>query len=415
MAIIKPFKAFRYNTEKIKDLNLVLTQPYDKISKDKQESYYKKSDYNLVRIILNKSTGKDKYQEAAKHLEKWIQEKILIQDQKEAIYYYTQTYQDPYTGQPLTRSGLIVLGKLSRENVHAHERTLAAPKKDRLNLLRTTKANFGQIFMLYEDTLDEINQTIRKFSTKADIEVTDEDNNKHKCTIIDDPKTISQVKHLLKNKPLFIADGHHRYETALNFSEEMKAKGLHTEAMDYRMMTLVNFHDPGLSILPTHRLLKDIPSFNIKHLLQELEKYFFITKHERDSEVITTMRKEKSPCFGIYSNDSSYYSLKMRKSPVTANFDKELDVVILHKLILEKTLKLTPKSIEDQKNITYIRNHQKGIDLVKNKKAQVLFLLNPTKKKEIIDIASQGLRMPQKSTDFYPKLLSGLTIYKMPK
>ncbi|MFC1478312.1 DUF1015 domain-containing protein [Candidatus Margulisiibacteriota bacterium] len=428
MAIIEPFAAYRYNKDKVKKFDNVITQPYDKIPSAMQKEYHQKSPYNLARIIKGYDKGddyegRDKYQMAGHYLEDWIKKNILVKEDSPAIYYYTQTFMTE-TGEKKTRSGFIGLGKLDESKVHAHEHTLSGPKKDRLKLLKETRANFGQIFMLYDDREDNINKLLMPVvqETEPDILTCDEDGNEHRLWAITDPGLIQEVKYTLQDKALFIADGHHRYETAVNYMNEMKEKGGYTPDMNYRMMTFINMADPGLVILPTHRCVHNLRDYDLKNLLDELSKYFDLcrTSDLETHRIRLKERSKKAHVIGMYA-DTGYYMLTLRDISVVDNlFDpetseayKHLDVSILHKLILEKILGITKEDQEAQKNLKYVRYCELAIERVDQGESQLCFFLMPTKVSEVREIASKGERMPQKSTDFYPKLLSGLTIYKM--
>ncbi|MFH1428164.1 MAG: DUF1015 domain-containing protein [Candidatus Margulisiibacteriota bacterium] len=430
MAIIEPFAAYRYNKGKVNKFENVITQPYDKIPHAMQKEYYQKSPYNLVRIIKGHENGddyegRDKYQMAGYYLNEWIKKGILVKDAAPAIYYYTQTFITE-SGKKKTRSGFIGLGKLDENKVHAHEHTLSGPKKDRLKLLRATRANFGQIFMLYDDPADNVNKLLlpEVHEKEPDILTHDEDGNEHRLWAIKDPGLIQEVKYTLKDKELFIADGHHRYETAVNYMNEMKEKGQYIPEMNYRMMTFINMADPGLVILPTHRCVHNLENYNFDNLIEELSKYFDLcrTSDLETHRIRLNERAKNAHAIGMYAN-SGYYMLTLKDiSMVDSLFDtdtsaayRHLDVSILHKLILEKILGITIEDQAAQKNLVYVRYCEPAIERVDRGDSQLCFFLNPTKVSEVREIASKGERMPQKSTDFYPKLLSGITIYKMDK
>jgi len=426
MAHIEPFAAYRYNSEKAGHLDKVLTQPYDKISESLRKQYYQKSPYNLARIILGYDKDDDykdqnKYERAASYLREWIQREVLIKDEKPSLYYYTQAYQLE-SGERKTRHGFIGRGKLDQSQVHAHEHTLAAPKKDRLNLLRATQANFGQIFMLYDDPEDRVNKLLSPFvqEKQPDVMAHDEDSNEHQLWKISDDNIIHQIQAVMQDKALFIADGHHRYETAVNFRQEMLKTKQHIPAMDYRMMTFVNMADPGLVILPTHRLVKDLKGFDEDRFLEVLTQHFDVFKVTGAEKMLARMKdhSESASVFGVYTL-GGYYVFRLKNNQDMDTFFSEetssayrcLDVSILHTLVLDKLLGITAQDCEQENHLAYVRSYKEAIQRVNLRECQLAFFLNPTKISEVKVVAAQGERMPQKSTDFYPKLLSGLTIY----
>ncbi|MFA5928586.1 MAG: DUF1015 domain-containing protein [Candidatus Margulisiibacteriota bacterium] len=425
MAIIAPFNAYRYAPNIVKDIDLVVTQPYDRINEALRKEYYQKSPYNLVRIILGYDSGDDykgrnKYQMAGNYLQTWIKEGALVKEDQPAIYYYTQTFKLE-TGETRTRSGFIGLGKLDESKVHAHERTLAGPKKDRMSLLKETKAHYGQIFMLYQGGQDDLGKLVGATDT-PDVIAHDEDGNIHKMWVITAKDKIQKLQDMMKDKDLFIADGHHRYETAMNFRKEMLEKGEYVPAMDYLQMTFVNMADPGLTILPTHRCVLNLADFQLDKMLGPVKEYFTVTEASSPESMLAEMNKRglQSHAFGL-SSAGKYFVLCLKdEQTMDKLFPEEnspeyrrLDVSILHLLILEKILGITKEDQANEKNLHYVRKYREAVDALAKDECQLAFFLNATKVSEVRDIAGKGERMPQKSTDFYPKLLSGLTIYKL--
>lgn len=414
MAIIKPFNAYRYNTEKTDNIDALITQPYDKISVIMQKAYYQKSPYNIVRIILSDpaietiSNTQDKYIAANQYLEKWISEQVLVQDKSPGIYVYSQNFILP-NGAERQRTGFIAIGKIGDSKIHAHENTLSGPKKDRLDLLRATKAHFGQIFMLYEDREQKINNLLKDFSKKNEpLVIHDEDQNTHKLWQCFDKAIISQIQNLMLDKELFIADGHHRYETAMNYKTEAMSLGQYNESMDFCMMTFVNMYDQGLAILPTHRCIKNI-DFNLNNIMRKLENNFIIKQEASIDDLQKSLdANQDKHSFGILLKDQ-YYLLVLH-SQVLENL---IDVEILHQLILEDVFNITEADQKAGTKITYVRKIEEAVHLLASEEVQACFLLNPTKIEEIKKTVLKGKKMPQKSTDFYPKLLTGLTIYKL--
>jgi uncharacterized protein (DUF1015 family) len=422
MADVYPFRGYRYNKEKIADLNNVVTQPYDKIDNEMQAGYYEKSPYNIVRLILARE--EDRYQSAAENLKNWIDDQILIRDEETVFYLYNQEYF--VEGKKFVRRGFIGLGALeSGEGVKEHETTMEGPKADRLNLIRATEANFGHIFMLYSDPDNEINNLFSKImQDDALIEVKDEDNNIHKIWKITDPKLVEEISKKMENKNLYIADGHHRYQTALNYQKECKEKGWKAdgvESFNNRLMTFINMDDPGLQVLPTHRLLYGVKEFNLDEFLEKTAVDFKIHTFENKEEMYKFIDENKNKnVFGFKAKDALFRGFELinkdKLEEIKKNHSQEyanLDVTILHKILLEDYLGIDEKALEAKTNLDYIRYRDNALESLKDGKYQAAFILNPTSVKEVKKIADKGEKMPQKSTDFYPKLLTGLVINKL--
>ena len=423
MAEIFPFHGYRYNQKQVEDLEKVVTQPYDKIDRQQQEQYYNQSPYNIVRLILGKE--ENRYQSAADNLEDWIKNQILIRDQEAGFYLYTQQYE--VEGEKFIRRGFVGLGELEAgEGVKAHENTMEGPKADRLNLIRATEANFGHIFMLYSDQKNEINNLLTQvMEEEALFEVKDEDQNLHKVWQLTDSKLIKEIQEKMKSKNLYIADGHHRYQTALNYQRECKAKGWEAdgvESFNHRLMTFVNMDDPGLKVLPTHRLLYGLNDFEIDSFLDKAAEDFRIHEFENKEEIYDYLDQNRGKkVFGFKAAAApTYYIFEFENKEVLESIEgdfskeyKELDVSILHNIILDRYLGIDKKALAAKTNLDYIRYRDKALEKLESGEYQAAFILNPTSVKEVKNIADQGEKMPQKSTDFYPKLLTGLVINKL--
>ena len=432
MAKIFPFRALRYNPNKVSVADVV-TQPYDKISPGMQDRYYRASPYNLVRVILGKPDPADGeksnvYTRAAENLKRWRDADVLVQDAEPGVYLYSQTFTVPgdASGTQFERRGFIAAGQLEaydQKVVFRHEQTLSKPKADRLNLLQATQAHFGQIFMLYSDPAGEVDAILAQ-SRKPDVEVTDEYAVVHRMWKVSDPATIASVQRAMADKKLIIADGHHRYETALNYRDEMRGRAGHTPDAPYErlMMTFVNMDSSGLVVLPTHRVVFGLPNFDMVAVAAELAKYFEVEAVAPSLDVTTQMEllriagKDRTALLAVTSGVS--YLLRARESQQSdflagqSNKQQTLDVAQLHKLILEETLGMSEEDIRDQKHLRYLREAQEAVDEVR-RGANVAFLMNPVRMDQVTDIAFGGEVLPQKSTDFFPKLLSGLTIYSL--
>src|SRR6056297_2291976 len=310
MAKVFPFHGYRYNQKQVEDLEKAVTQPYDKIDQKLQEEYYEQSPYNIVRLILGKE--ENRYQSASKNLDSWIKNQILIRDQEAGFYLYTQEYE--VDGEKFIRKGFVGLGQLEAgEGVKAHENTMEGPKADRLNLIRATEANFGHIFMLYSDKNNEINNLFTELMKENPLfEVRDEDQNLHKVWQLTDSGLIKKIQNKMESKNLYIADGHHRYQTALNYQRECREKGWKAdgvESFNHRLMTFVNMDDPGLRVLPTHRLLYGIEDFELNSFLEKVGEDFSIKEFKTKTEMYNYLDEHSSDkVFGFraVANESFY-------------------------------------------------------------------------------------------------------------
>ena len=409
MAQIYPFQPFRYS-EKAGPAENLVTQPYDKISPEMQRRYLSLSPYNLVRIILGEKksgdSGQDNvYTRAARHLNTWISDGILCRDGEPGIFPYFQEFTVPDSGERLVRKGFIALGAVedyAAGVVHRHEQTLSGPKKDRMELLRHTHAHFGQIFMLYPDPDGTADALLDEASRGRPLtEVTDEYGAIHRLWKIADS---ARIAGLMADKKLLIADGHHRYETALAFRNENP--GL--PGADRVMMTFVNMYSPGLKILATHRLVNGL---TMPHFPES-----FLKAAARDFSVreVTSLDQVREAWAGAPDRSiigaaigNRLYLLEDR-----ASGDK-LDVRVLHERVLGKALGIGEEAVRDEKHIRYVRGIDAAVEAARTGAAQIAFLLKPTSIHQVAATSFGGGVMPQKSTDFYPKLLSGLTIYRL--
>jgi uncharacterized protein (DUF1015 family) len=414
MARVFPFQPYRYAPSSGPIENLV-TQPYDKISPAMQSRYLSLSPYNLVRVILGERRDGDSaennvYTRAAAYFNQWIAGGILVQDPEPAFYPYFQEFTDPDSGQRLVRKGFIGLGQIEEYSagvVHRHEQTLSGPKKDRLEVLRHTQAHFGQIFMLYPDPAGAIDAILDAASAQAPVtEVRDEYDGLHKLWRIADPAAVARISDLMAGKKLVIADGHHRYETALNYSKE-------SPLADARrvMMTFVNMHSPGLRILATHRVVRNLENFDAASMLSRLSGLGALTAMpEAAAREALSQSKPGYIVMGVVlAGDDRIHLLN---APRAAG---ALDVPFLHKSVLEGVLGIGEEAVREEKYLKYVRGIGPALAEVREGRAQIAFLLQPTKVEEVAQVSFSGGVMPQKSTDFYPKLLSGLTIYRLEK
>ena len=430
MATILPFSAWRYAADRVA-ISDVVTQPYDKISPAMQEEYYKASPYNLVRIILGKRLPGDGdpenvYTRAAASFRNWRQNGILRQDSQPSLYTYSQTFAVPGTSTQAERRGFIAVGKIEEYSagvVFRHEQTLSKPKADRLNLLRATRAHFGQIFMLYNGSgkVDALLECQRA----ADIEVTDEYSVVHRVWRVSDHAVIARVQEEMKQRKLIIADGHHRYETALGYRNERRAAAGNDNPAPYDsvMMTFVDMDRPGLVVLPTHRVVFGLASFSAVEFQAHARNYFNVEGVDAavDAARATVILRQAglSGTALLAVGAERAFLLHTPKALGTHLFagfslrQQALDVVQLHRCVLESVLRISEEAIRNQQNVSYCREAEEALSQVRSGKAQMAFLMNPVRMEQVRDIAFAGEVLPQKSTDFYPKLLSGLTIYAL--
>jgi uncharacterized protein (DUF1015 family) len=435
MAMISPFRAWRYDPERVA-VQHVVTQPYDKISPAMQEKYYKASPYNLVRIILGKRfPGDDEkenaYTRAATSFQNWRETGALRQDAEPSIYRYSQTFtvgSTPHNQATVERRGFIALGRIEDYHtgvVFRHEQTLAKPKADRLDLLRANRAHFGQIFMLYNG--EGIIDTLLETPSSPDIDVADEYDVVHRIWKISDTAVIASVREQMRDRKLIIADGHHRYETALTYRNERRASAETSSGLptpyDWVMMTFVDMDRPGLVILPTHRMVAGMPHLSSAHLQSEARKFFNVEEVDagidanRATAILQNAGHAGTALLAVTADRA--FLLHTPKAIGTPLFGKlslrqqALDVVQLHKCVLEVVLKISEEAIRNQINVSYCREAADALEQVNAGKVQAAFLMNPVRIEQVRKIAFAGEVLPQKSTDFYPKLLSGLTIYAL--
>ncbi|MFN7997097.1 MAG: DUF1015 domain-containing protein [Bryobacteraceae bacterium] len=410
MAKIFPFQPYRYGP-KAGELQNLATQPYDKISPEMQRKYLDASPYNLVRVILGErfasDTGTDNvYTRAAGYLNDWIAQEALVRDAEPGLFAYFQEFTNPDTGERMVRKGFIGLGAVEEYSagvVHRHEQTLSGPKKDRMELLRHTHAHFGQLFMLYPDPAGEIDRLLDEAATVAPLgEVNDEYGARHRYWKVSDPARVPRIQELMADKKLLIADGHHRYETALAFHRENPS----LPGSDRVMMTFVNMHSPGLKILATHRLISGVPNFDSGEFIRSAAAGFEMA--QIPSLDLLRQRWAQFPNRAVIGAAiaNRLYFIEARESA------GQLDVKILHDRLL-KLLGIGEDAVREEKNLRYMRGLEAAVAEARKGAAQIAFLLKPVSVEEVARISFAGGVMPQKSTDFFPKLLSGLTIYKL--
>jgi len=431
MARIAPFRGIRFNRHKVQDLSLVVTQPYDRIRTDLQDRYYDLHPYNIVRIIKGREfytdvpDGENVYTRAADYCRAWLDAGYLQRGANPAFYVYHQTFTHP-DGATLTRKAFIAALELARFEegiVLPHERTLSGPKVDRLNLMRATEVNFGQIFMLYPDPENRINALLDAAiaGREADIDLHElfESDVHQQVWVVDDAEVVAQVMaEMAPKRGLIIADGHHRYETALNYRDEMRQKypeAPANAAFNHCMVSLVSMDDPGLTILPTHREIHDYRDKAMEQVLADAAVDFEVTAMASREALAESMAQATPADRRIGFYDGGYHLLRLRDPqsmaravPERAEEWRMLDVSILHELLIERVMGISKARVEAKENIDYHRDLDLALQQVDEGRAQGVFILNPTRMSEVKACSDRGEKMPQKSTDFYPKVITGL-------
>ena len=466
MARIYPFRALRYDTSRVR-MEDVVTQPYDKITPEMQQRYYEASPYNLVRVILGKHEPDDTeaqdflpageqahnvYTRAAEWLRQWRKEGILAEEAEPALYGYSQTYTVPHSSEVRERRGFIALGHLyeyADKVVYRHEQTFPKHKSDRLALFKATRAYCEQVYMLYSDPAFTAEKLIfgskgnsegaskdGKDTRPADLAVTDEYGVVHRLWKLSDPALVNLIVTAMADKKLIIADGHHRYETSVMYAKERSAQlrlplG---EPLDpdeklgkgrlpvppfpeaAMMMTLVNMDAPGLTILPTHRVVFGLKEFKTAEFLAKAEEFFMVTS--LISANLEPLAATAGTAFLVVTREGNYL-LRARPDAVKAALtgvparQAQLDVVQLHSLLLDRILGLSQERITQLGNVRFLREASEAVEQVRAGEADVAFLIKPITLDQLREVSLSGDVMPQKSTDFYPKLLSGLAIYAL--
>jgi len=444
---IRPFKGLRYKIKLFKSPGEFLCWPYDIIDKKHQNEFYRRSSYNVIRLALGKiyktdTENNNRYTRAKKYLNLWKKKKILLKDSVPSIYLYEQKYVLPFSNEVKTIRGFIALVKLQNykaRKILPHEEVLTKPLEDRYNLTIATNTQFSAIYGLYHDKKNVIDNMLDNFikKNKPIINYRESETLHHKFWQVTDTDIIKKIQKIMKKKLIYIADGHHRYQTMLKYRNYYRKKyNLSPKVehpVDYIMMFFVNMDHQGLSILPTHRILYNLKGMKLKTLLEHIKDYFhlkvynFSSKQEEQEirkEWYEDLKKtgQKMHAFGVYikninryflltlKNEEAYMKMsKVKKSKVW----KKLDVSIIHTLLIDYILHITKKDISNQIYIDYTKDFTEAIEKVKYDKYQVAIILNPPKVREVIKIANHGEKMPQKSTYFYPKILTGLVIYEM--
>jgi uncharacterized protein (DUF1015 family) len=424
MAEIQPFRGVLYNSQRAK-ADEVLTQPYDKITPEMRDRYLKLSPYNLVRIELGKEEPGDdetnnKYTRAGDLYQTWLREGVLRRSAQPSVYSLEQAFAAPDGLGGRTRKALIARVRLSRwdeGHILPHEHTLSKPKADRLSLLQAVGAQQGQIFMLYPRPA----RPLAALGGRLVLETMDDYNVRNRLWEVFDPNTIRAVQEALRELTFYIADGHHRYETALAFRDACRAAADKPDPeapYEFVMATLVDMNDPGLIVLPTHRVVSNLRGFDRRRFREQLTKSFTLEPQPSLEKLLTAI-KSAPHHIGLYDGDGFALLRPKKLESLRPLFESKpalwhtLDVAVLHVAILEALLGIDEAQLRDEANVTYWREPEKAAEQVRRGKAALAFFLNPTRAADVKAIADARSRMPQKSTDFYPKLLSGLVQYEV--
>jgi uncharacterized protein (DUF1015 family) len=421
MPTIRPFKGLRYNTSVVNEIKDVVAPPYDIIYDEWVDRLYERHPNNIVRLIKSKSESGDddnnnKYTRARGDINAWIKDSILIHDEKPSIYVRSETYR--VGGVTKTRFGFISLIKLEDfgKGVHPHEKTLSAPKVDRLNLITETKTNLSQIFSIYSDADNKIQDILLKVAENTpDADFTDEQEIGRKMWVLNDEAAIAELQSIMKDLEVIIADGHHRYETSLAYKKLMDSPDAGSDKpSDYVSMYFSNADDMGMTILPTHRKVGGLETFDEKKLFEDLKQdYDIISYDTTDLDEMLNLIKddsERTNVFGIFTSNG--YSVVKMKDPSSP---KRLDVEVLHFDIIENMMGITPEDTAKGKYLHFCKSPDHAYDEVASGKDQVSFFMNAVVSDELFRVVLNGRRMPQKSTYFYPKTMSGLVMYKVDK
>lgn len=429
MAKIEPFRGIRYNLRAVSDLREVLAPPYDVISPEYQDELYSRHNKNVVRLILNKIKDTDtetdnRYTRSASHMADWMSDGTLRRDDDPALYLYAQDYE--VGGETKRRVGFICrrLVEPLGVSIYPHERTLSGPKTDRLNLTRACRMNFSQVFGLYSDP-DQVLEAAwgEIMKSPPDAAVTDDDGVVHSMWLVTDEDIIAQAQDFLEDKPIVIADGHHRYETALNYRNERREKDGPGGDYDYVMMYLSNSMSEGFTVLPTHRLVKDIGDMDMEDVLSGLgESFDMIERSCGDKDSIASFIEELESYgdeginFGFYAGGGRIRLITLKKDVNLRKIFPEvepeellkLDVFVLQELVFDRILGIDREQVAEKKTVSYTIDPVEAVTAVDRGAAKLAFLLNPTDMEKVVAVATAGGVMPQKSTYFYPKLISGL-------
>lgn len=432
MVQIAPFRGILYNEKKIRDLSKVIAPPYDVITPEEQDRLCRKSPYNFVRLILSQEP--EPYESVARLFEGWRAEGIFVRDDRPALYFLSHRFSDN-EGKTRERLGFIALAQIedfSTGAIRPHEKTLAAPKEDRLRLMLACHANLSPIFALYAHPKQTINNAMMEQAqgVAPTLEVKEDGGGTCLLWRISDPEVIRLAQREIAERPLLIADGHHRYEAALNYRNRLREERKNfsgREPFNYVMMYFSNMNDDGLVILPTHRLVRSFPSIPFQKLEEELQRHFYLEPYPKTPEgqrwflrALRSGGRKRHMIGASFKRDPRYLILRLKSKRIMQRLAKDLsdplrdlDVSALHLLILAHILGIPPEEQVQGEVISYSQDEERVLKAVDKEDYQAAFILNPPKPEEILAVVQRGEKMPQKSTYFYPKLISGLVINKI--
>ncbi len=425
MAQIKAFRALRF-TENAGDTAFAVCPPYDIISEEEKKQYLAQSRFNIIR--LEKPEGDNAYENAAETLKQWIGSGVLAEDAKDGFYIYEEEFS--VEGEVKKFRGIFTLSKLydfSEKVVLPHEETLSKAKNDRFNLMSSTFCNFSPIYSMYHDNNSYISSLIHKASsTKPEIEFADKTGVIQRLWIVNDSETVLAIEKAFEDKQLFIADGHHRYETALNFRNKLKDDGIikdENHKGNFVMMFLVDMENEGLVVFPTHRMIHSVENFDKQNILSKIEVLFNAEKICKCDIRKALQEKSSDNAFVFCIGEEKYLLTPKDKKMIDSEMErlcpgkseayKSLDVSVLHSVILEEIMGIDREKLAGQINLTYTRDENEATEGAESGKYQCSFILNPTKVSQIRDVALANDKMPQKSTYFYPKLITGLVMNRI--
>src|SRR5579863_1669443 len=425
MADVRPLRGIRYSVEKVGNPGEVVTPPFDVISPEEQARYYARHPYNVIRLELGQEDADDsilnnRYTRAAATLAEWRLQGVLRQDAAPCYYLYQQAF--THGGQSYTRTSLLARVRLEPWNARVvlpHERTLSKPKDDRLKLLQACATNFSPLMSMYEDPQGRMKRLLASFAANAEVRITDEVNEQHRLHPITEPGQIALIQDFFAERQLYMADGHHRYETALNYRAEIleRRRVDSDDAVNFVMMALTDVDDPGLLVLPTHRLLFGLPAHVLHSLSSEnMEQYFTVrdlgmtTSHDIVNQLAQAEEEQSSfvVCTATHNwlvSPNEQGQRRMEQSGHSTAWNA-LDVSIAHTLLLETLLGISAAEVMAGTYIRYTRDAQEALDSVRAGEMQAALLLNATRVRQICDVAQADDLMPQKSTYYYPKLIT---------
>ncbi|MBW1805507.1 MAG: DUF1015 domain-containing protein [Deltaproteobacteria bacterium] len=442
MAIIVPFRGLTYNFDKLGNLSGLVAPPYDVISEEDQKKYYESNPHNVIRLILGKKKTGDsdwdnRYTRAADCLKRWESEDVLVRADYPSVYLTSHTY-DPGDGKGMrVRWGLIALVRIEDEGsgvILPHEKTFSAHKDDRLKLMRACSAQLSQILGLYDDSDGMVSSCLKRASSAPpQVSFDFMDGSSHQMWIVQDHSVFRKVAAAMRDKAIFIADGHHRYETSRNFRNIMRArygKGSRNRSYEYVMMYLTDMNDPGLTILPSHRLVKKWEGFRRDEFMGKLKQWFEIYElpfsaedsHKQSRKLKRVLEEKGNATTAIgfhHHNGNNFYILSLKPGAAEEMGEdlqpslRKLDVLVLSRLVLQRSLGLSSEDMDNEELFHYCSSMRDTLSLVDSGTYELSFLLNHTRMAHVKEVASNSLIMPRKSTYFFPKVMTGLVFNKI--